>query len=86
VRHARTVRDSPTDSPRGARTVRHLGADGPLFHPEPPVPPRAPSTRADGPRRTGGRSARYGRTVRPTDADSPTSLFHFSLIYSEIKI
>jgi hypothetical protein len=81
--HLRTAR---ADSLRGARTVRHPGADGLLFHPEPRVPLQAPSTHADSPRRTGGRSAEYGRAVRPTAADSPTSLFHFSLIYSEIRI
>jgi hypothetical protein len=60
-------------------------ADGPLFPPERPVPPLLPTNHADGPRRPGGGSARNGRTVRPTAADSPTSLF-ISLIYSEIRI
>jgi hypothetical protein len=69
-----------------ARTVRHPSADGPLFAPERPVSPLFPTSRADGPRRPGGRSARSGRTVRPTAADSPTFLYIFSLIYSEIKI
>jgi hypothetical protein len=79
ARHAQTVPDAHVDSPQGTQTVRHLGANGPLFHQEPLVPPRAPLTRADGLRRTGGRSARYGRTVWPTAADSPSSLFLFSL-------
>jgi hypothetical protein len=73
------LRAECADSPRRTckQSVRRV--DGPLFHPEPPVPPGAPSTRADDPRRTGGRSAKYGQTVRPTAADSPSSLFLFSL-------
>jgi hypothetical protein len=86
ARHAWTVRDALADSPQGARTVRHPGADGPLFAPERPAPPLLPTNRADDPRRPGGRSARNGRIVQPTTADSPTSLFNFILIYSEIKI
>jgi hypothetical protein len=86
VRHSRTVRGALVDGPRGARTVRNPGADGPLFAPERPVLPLFPMSRADGPHRPGGRSTRSGRTVRPTAANSPTFLYIFSLIYSEIKI
>jgi hypothetical protein len=74
------------DGLRGERTVRHPGADGPLFAPERPVLPLFPASRADSPRRPGGRSARSGRTIRPTATDSPTFLYIFSLIYSEINI
>jgi hypothetical protein len=86
ARHTRTVCDATADSPRGARTVRHPGADGPLFAPEHPELPLSPSSRANSPRRPGGRSSRSGRTVQPTAADRPAFLFFFSLIYSEIKI
>jgi hypothetical protein len=75
ARHARTVRDAPADSPRGTRTIRHPGADDLLLSPEPPILPGAPSTRADGPRRTDGQSARNCRTVRPTAADGPSLPF-----------
>jgi hypothetical protein len=77
--HARTVRDSPADgpAPRRGRSVISSRTSS-----------TAPS--AIDPR---GRSAPHQRTVcqvprtvRPTTADSPTSLFHFSLIYFEIKI
>jgi hypothetical protein len=68
--HPRTVHEAPANSPWGMRTVRHPGADGPFFNPEPPVPPRAPSTRADGLHRTGnglpctaGQSGPLSRTV-----------------------
>jgi hypothetical protein len=80
------LRAARTNSLRGVRTVWHPDTDGPLLYPEPSVLPRAPSNRADGPCRTGGRSARYNRTVWPTVADSPSSFFLFSLIYFEIKI
>jgi hypothetical protein len=86
ARHTRTVRDAPADCPRGALTVRRPDADGPLFAPEHPELPLSPSSRAESLRRPGGRSARSGRTVRPTVADRPTVLFFSSLIYSEIKI
>jgi hypothetical protein len=86
ARHPRTVRRALTDGPRGARTVRHPGADGPLFAPEHLVLLLFPTSRADGPRCPGGQSARSGRTVRPTAVDGLTSLFNFSLIYLEIKI
>jgi hypothetical protein len=66
ARHARTVCDAPADNLRGARTVRCPGADGPFYAPEPLVPPQSPSNCADGPRRTGGQSARYRQTVQPT--------------------
>jgi hypothetical protein len=74
------------DGPRGARTIRHPSTDGLLFAPEHPVLPLFPSSCADGPGRPGGRFSRSGRTVRPTATDSPTFLYIFSLIYSEIKI
>jgi hypothetical protein len=86
ARHAWTVRDAPTDSLRGAQTVLHPGANGPLFAPECPVLLLFPTRRVDGPRCPGGQSAINGRTVRPTTAEGPTSLFNFSLIYSETKI
>jgi hypothetical protein len=77
--HARTVRDSPADgpAPRRGRTVISSRTSS--------TAPSAIDLR--------GRSAPHQRTVRqvqrtvrPTTADSPTSLFHFSLIYFEIKI
>jgi hypothetical protein len=86
TRHVRTVRGALANSPRGARTVCHPGADGPLFARERPVLHLLPMSRADGPRRPGGRSARSGQTVRPTAVYDPTSHFNFSLKYSEIKI
>jgi hypothetical protein len=86
ARHSWTVRDAPVDSPRGAQTVLHPGANGPLFAPESSVLLLFPTRRVDGPRRPGGQSAINGRTVRPTTVDGPTSLFNFSLIYSETKI
>jgi hypothetical protein len=61
-------------------------ADGPKNVLGPPEPPCAPSTCAGGPRCTGRQSTWYGRTVRPTAMDSPTSLYLFSLIYFEILI
>jgi hypothetical protein len=72
ARHPQTVRGAYADSPRGAWTVRHLGADSLLFVPEHPVLPLSPPSCVDSPRRLGGRSARSGQTVRPTFADSPT--------------
>jgi hypothetical protein len=86
ARHVRTVRGALANSLRGARTVCHPGADGPLFARERPVLHLLPMSRADGPRRPGGRSARSGQTVRPTAVYDPTSHFNFSLKYSEIKI
>jgi hypothetical protein len=80
TRHARTVRDTPADSPRGARTVRPPGLDGPLLLPERPELHLFPTSRAYGPRRPGRQSARSSRTIRPITADGPTSLFNFSLI------
>jgi hypothetical protein len=61
-------------------------ADGPKILPEHPVPLRAPSTRVDGPRRTGGWSSRSGQTVRLDRLDGLSPPFSFSLRYSEIKI
>jgi hypothetical protein len=80
ARHARTVRDAPADSPRGAWTVRTQGADDPLLLPECLVMHLLPMSRADGPRGPGGQSARSSRTVRPIAVDGTTSLFNFSLI------
>jgi hypothetical protein len=80
-----TVRGAHADGPRGAWTVRHPGADSPLFVPEHPVLPLSPPSRADSPCRPGERSTRSRQIVRPTSTDSPTFLFLFSLIYSEIK-
>jgi hypothetical protein len=75
TRHPRTVRGAHVDGPRGAWTIRHPGADSPLFDLGPPVLPLSPPSRADSPRRPGRRSARSRRIVRPTAADSPTSFF-----------
>jgi hypothetical protein len=86
ARNPRTVRGALADGPRGARTVRHPGADCPLFASERLVLHLLPTSRADGPRRPGGQSARSGWIVRPTAADGLTSLFNFSLIYLEINI
>jgi hypothetical protein len=72
ARHPRTVRGAYADDPRGAWTVRHPGADSSLFVPEHPVLPLSEPSCVDSPRRLGGRSARSGRTIRPTFADSPT--------------
>jgi hypothetical protein len=69
----------PADSPRGARTVRTPGADGPLLLPERPVMHLLPTSHADGPRCPGAQSARRSRTVRPVAADGPTSSFKFSV-------
>jgi hypothetical protein len=73
ARQAPTVHDTLADSPRGARTVRTPGADCPLMRPEHPVLHLHPTSHADGPRCPGGQSARSSRTVRPVDADGPTS-------------
>jgi hypothetical protein len=73
ARHGRTVRNTPADGPRGARTVRTPGADCPLKLPEHPVLQLRPTSHADGPRCPGGQSARSSRTVRPVAADGPTS-------------
>jgi hypothetical protein len=73
ARHGRTVRDNPADSPRGARTVRAPGADGPLKLPERPELHPCPTNHADGPGCPGGQSARSSRTVRLVEMDGPTS-------------
>jgi hypothetical protein len=74
------------DSPRRTRgqSVRCAdgpAADGPLFAPEPPVPPHSPTNRADSLCHTGGRSARYSRTVRPTRQIVRFALFFISTWY-----
>jgi hypothetical protein len=79
TRHGRTVRDTPADGPRGARTVRTPAADCPLMLPEQPVLHLLPTIRTDGPRYPGGQSARTSRTVRPVAADGPTTSFNFSV-------
>jgi hypothetical protein len=79
ARHGRTVRDTTTDSPRGARTVRTPAADCPLMLPEQLVLHLLPTIRADGPRCPSGQSARTSRTVRRITADGPTSSFNFSV-------
>jgi hypothetical protein len=73
ARQAWTVRNTPADSQRGARTVQTPSADCPLMLPEHPVLHLRPKSHTDGPRCPGGHSARSSRTVRPVDADGPTS-------------
>jgi hypothetical protein len=79
ARQGRTVRDTPADGPRGARTVRAPGADSPLLLPERPEPHLRPTSHADGPRCPGGQSARSSRMVRPVAADSSNSSFKYNV-------
>jgi hypothetical protein len=73
--HVRTVRGEPADNPRGTRTVRDPGADGPKLAPDHPVPPAPlrPARTVDGVLTDGppGTTRQFG----PSTADSPYPLF-----------
>jgi hypothetical protein len=80
------LRAARADSPRRTRGQSARRADDPApQRGRSDITSRTSST-APGSFDVRGRSALHRRTVRQVRPDSPTSLFLFSLIYSEIKI